>query len=52
MASSPQNVRNELVLSEPRQSSMVWIAEMTELNPLDLMFLFLCGSGYWGNSLM
>lgn len=35
MASSPQNVRNELVLSEPRQSSMVWIAEMTEFNPHD-----------------
>lgn len=41
MASSSQNVRNELVPSEPRQSSMVWIVEMTELNPRDFLCLFL-----------
>lgn len=43
MASSPQNVRNELVLSEPRKSSMEWIAEMTELNSHDFVCFCFCG---------
>lgn len=32
MASISQNVKNELVLSEPSQSSMEWIYEVTELH--------------------
>lgn len=43
MASSPQNVRNELVLSEPRKSSMEWIAEVTELNSHDFVCFCFCG---------
>lgn len=35
MASIPWNVQNDLVLSEPRQSSVEWIAEMTELHSHD-----------------